>query len=95
MGVVWVAEHAMLGRRAALKVLHAENIFLVRDPEVPDGGIDRQLITNDTATPIPRLVALTSGLDATFALADVLTERPAIPRDPPWLDGRALDLGGA
>ncbi|HMG57984.1 MAG TPA: hypothetical protein VK601_31000, partial [Kofleriaceae bacterium] len=49
-------------------------------------GLDRRMITNDTATPIPHLVAVTAGLDTTLALAEelagALAERPAIPRHP-------------
>jgi hypothetical protein len=49
-------------------------------------GSARRLYTNDTATPVPRLVAHTIELDATFALAaelaEILAARPSLARDP-------------
>ncbi|MGE5186600.1 MAG: hypothetical protein ACM31C_31305 [Acidobacteriota bacterium] len=49
-------------------------------------GTSRRLYTNDTATPAGKLAALTAHLDHSLALAEelaeVLAERPAIPRDP-------------
>jgi hypothetical protein len=84
---------AAFADRTTLEQIEFSNArFLSDAPRLRDepwrvfAGIDRRMITNDTATPIPRLVALTAGLDTTLALAEelagVLAERPAIPRDP-------------
>jgi hypothetical protein len=50
-------------------------------------GTTRRLYTNDTSTPAGKLVAATAHLDHSLALveelAEALSERPAIPGDPP------------
>lgn len=55
------------------------------DPWRSFAGTTRRLFTNDTALPTGKLVAITAHLDHTLALAEELAEmlddRPAIPRD--------------